>query len=161
MPSEKAKHVRKASLFASILLLTAVQSPLAQGQSCPDFDKAVEATMASNKDLDAQLVRFKAMGKVPSSDTGVCSAAKQLKEQAGAAAKLADKSCDPDSDRIIGALGDIAQSAETDVNLFCSRDVGTAKPAQPDSDLVSGFIFPDSDRRHLTVNELRGLSSNQ
>lgn len=111
--------------------------------------------MASNNDMDAQLARIKAMGTPPSSDVGVCNTAKQLRDQAGAAAKLANQSCGPDTDRIVGALGDMAQSAETDINLFCTR------PVRPSANLDAGFIFSDSDRRRLTAGELRGLSSEQ
>src|ERR1700685_3098247 len=153
--------MKKAISAAAILLMTVLEAPLARGESCPDFDKAVETTMAFNNDVDAQLARIKAMGKPPSSDVGVCSAAKQLRNQADAAAKLANQSCGPETDRIVGALGDIAQSAETDINLFCNREVFAPRPVRTSANLDAGFIFSDSDRRRLTVGELRGLSAEQ
>ena len=153
-------HMKKASLAAAILFTITLDAQLASGQSCPDFDKAVEATMASSNDVDAQLARIKAMGRPSNSDTGVCNAAKQLRDQAGAAAKLANQSCGPDIDRIVGALGDMVQSAETDINLFCVREASNPSPSRSGAN-DAGFIFADSDRRRLTVGELRGLSSEQ
>ena len=55
--------MKKAISAAAILLMTVLEAPLARGESCPDFDKAVETTMAFNNDVDAQLARIKAMGK--------------------------------------------------------------------------------------------------
>ena len=150
-----------ACLVMATLLMMALQVSSASGQTCPDFNKAVEATMAANNDVDAQLARLKATGQPPRFDVGVCSAAKRLRDQAGAAATLANQSCGPDTDRTVGALGDMAQGAETDINLFCNREVDTLRPVRPSANLDAGFIFSDSDRRRLTLGELRGLSLEQ
>ena len=160
-PRAEFKHMRRVILAMTILLMMALEVPSASGQNCPDFNKAIETTMVSNHDMDAQLARIKAMAKLPSSDVGVCNAAKQLRDQAAAAAKLANQSCGPETDQIVGGLGDMAQSAETDINLFCNREVYTQRPVRPSANLDAGFIFSDSDRRRLTVGELRGLSPEQ
>jgi hypothetical protein len=150
----------KTGLVVAMLMMT-LQAPSARGQSCSDFNKAMDATKAANLDMDAQLTRIKAMGQPPHFDAGACKVAKQLREQARDTAKLADPSCGPDTDQIVGALGDMSESAEREIKLYCTPEVGTLMPVKPTDNRGGGFIFSDSDRRLLTVNDLRGLSLEQ
>ena len=149
-----------ACLVMATLLAMALQASSANGQSCLDFNKGVEAAMAADNDVSAQLSRVKATGPSPRFDVGVCNAAKQLRELAAAAANLGNQNCGLNTG-VVGALGDMTQSAESDIKLFCAREVDTPRPVQPSANVDEGFIFPDSDRRRLTVGELRGLSADQ
>jgi hypothetical protein len=149
----------KASLVVAILFMTALQAPSASGQECSDFNKAMDAMRATNAGMDAQLTRIKATGQPPHFDVGACEAAKQLRDQARDAAKLASPSCDPN--RLVDALGVVSESAEKEIALYCAPEVNTSLPVEPRVNRGGGFIFSDSDRRRLTVGELRGLSSEQ
>jgi hypothetical protein len=151
----------KANQAIAILFVSAIEVSSANGQDCSDFNKAMDATRAANAGMDAELTRIKAMGQPPRFDVDACKVAKQLKDQAGDATKLANSSCGSDSEVVVGALGDIIQSAEKEITLYCVPEVDTSASTAPSVIRDSGFIFPDSDQRFLTVNDLRGLSSEQ
>lgn len=154
----KARHILKLTFLAvGVLLWMAVQVPSAAAQDCTPFQKAAAAALAASDDLDAQMARFKQTSSTPRYDAAVCSAARQLSEQASAAAALANATCDPKG--TASALGELRASAEQEVPVFCTQEAPAAQetPAAAQATPTSGFIFPDSDRRLLTPDEVSRL----
>ena len=143
------------SAAAAALLLIAAQVPPAAAQDCVSFQKAAAAAMAASENLDAQMARFKQMSNSPRFDAAVCGAARQLSEQARAAAALASAACDPRG--TASAFGELRTSAEQEIPLFCTQET----PPAGQSVSTSGFIFPDSDRRLLSPAEVSRLSAAQ
>jgi hypothetical protein len=114
--------------IATALFILALQTPPAIGQNCPDFSKAVGATMAANDVLDAQLARIKAAGQAPHFDAGVCNAATKLKDLAGAATKLSGQNCGSNTDQLVSALNEMNQGADSEIKLFCTREADLFSP---------------------------------
>ncbi len=140
---------------ATGLLLLAIHNRPADAQDCSNFQKAAADTMAVSDNLDAQVKRFKQTSDTPKYDIDVCVAATKLRDQAHATVGLATAACDPN--RIADSISKLQESAESEIPLFCTRDIQpTAPPRQ--SPATSGFIFPDSDRRLLTAAEIARLS---
>jgi hypothetical protein len=150
--------MRKSGFILAALFLMVLHVPPASGQDCSGFQKAVNATMTASNEVDAQTARFKSTNQTPQFDGALCNAAKRLKEQASIAAKAATSNCDPNN--LSSALAEMALSADSEIKLFCTREVEAPRAVQSSSGDGSGFIFPDSDRRRLTAGELQGLSRN-
>jgi hypothetical protein len=138
---------------AAALLMLAMHNQPAGAQDCSNFQKAVADTMAVSDNLDAQIKRFKQTSDTPKYDIDVCAAATKLQDQAHAAVGLATAACDPN--RLADSMSELQESAESEIPLYCTRDIQTPSRQSPSA---SGFIFPDSDRRLLTAAEIARLS---
>ncbi|MGO9361416.1 MAG: YARHG domain-containing protein [Xanthobacteraceae bacterium] len=112
--------------------------------------------MADSSDLDTQMNRFNQVSRTPRYDADVCGAATRLRDHARTAAALASRDCDPS--QIASSLGQLRESAESEIALFCTREpVASGQQTTATRD----FIFPDSDRRLLQPSELSRLSATE